>query len=96
MLRALLGRSSFRAALAAAAGAALFAFLTGHQWPWWAALPAAILFTIALFGAMLFALYSYIRKWHNAQRHLLWEAYKRHAAADDQSPADRAGKAHDQ
>ena len=76
MLRRLLGRTSFRAALSVAGGVAFFYFLTAHGWPWWAALPAAILFTVGFFGAMLFTLYGYIRQWHKQQRDEMWRAYR--------------------
>ena len=76
MLRRLLARTRFRAALSVVGGVAFFAFLTGRGWPWWAALPAAILFTVGFFGLMLFTLYGYIRQWHRQQRDAMWAAYR--------------------
>ncbi len=62
MLGSLLGRTRVRAALSAAAGTGFFVWLMGRGWPWWAALPAAIIFTVVVFGVMLFGLYGYLRK----------------------------------
>ena len=93
MLRRLLARTRFRAALSVAGGVAFFAFLSGRGWPWWAALPAAILLTVGVFGIMLFTLYGYIRQWHRQQRDAMWAAYKsrpcsNHAGGPKSEPSD--------
>ena len=88
MFKRLLGRTSFRAALSALAGAGFYVFLAGRGWPWWAALPAAILFCVALFGAMLFTLYSYIRQWRRQERDELWQAYRTKSRSSHQRYTD--------
>ena len=41
--------------------------LTRGGWPWWTALPAAILITVAVFMGVVVALYAYA-KWANPGR----------------------------
>ncbi len=61
MLRHAFARSSYRAAYSLFGGAALFAWLVSRGIPWWVALPAGILFTVAVFMVAVGALYTYTK-----------------------------------
>jgi membrane protein YdbS with pleckstrin-like domain len=61
MLRRAFARSSYRAVYSLVGGAALFVWLVVRGIPWWVALPAAILSTVALFMLAVGALYVYAK-----------------------------------
>lgn len=56
-----LGRTSFRAVYSILGGLALALWGTSRGWPWWVAVPAAILATVAVFMALISALYAYTK-----------------------------------
>jgi hypothetical protein len=70
LLAKLVARALYRALCAGVVGGLLFVWLRRAGWPWWTALPAAILAAVVLFGALLWGLYEYTKA-----------AYRRRAAA---------------
>lgn len=56
-----LGRTSFRAIYSILGGTALAIWGVLRGWPWWVAVPAGILTTVAVFMILISALYAYTK-----------------------------------